>query len=143
MRFIIYTVVNFFMQKLCFRDFTWSFHRQCFWLFNLDLTNDVYSFSTRRMTYVCSRCIERRDSFSIIRAMYFCCNDSDDRISLNWKRFVNSKTIQKIAFHQIANDSSNLTKTICKFRWNDVSLNLEKKNFIKFDEYVFIVWLKI
>ncbi len=58
------TIQIFLMQKLFvtirFRNFAWLFHRQCFWLSSLDSTNDACSLSTHWMTYVCSRCIERR-----------------------------------------------------------------------------------
>jgi hypothetical protein len=41
-------------------DFVWTSYRQYFWLLNLDSASDAYSFSTRRVTYACSRFVERR-----------------------------------------------------------------------------------
>jgi hypothetical protein len=82
---------NFSYAKIVCDD---SFSKFClisssmFWLSSLNSTNDVYSFSTYQMTYVCSWIVERR----------ICLFESD------------SKTNQTISFHQIASDSSNSTR---------------------------------
>ncbi len=125
------TIQVFFLQKLFvtirFRDFAWLFHRQCFWLSSLDSTSDACSFLTRQVTYVCSRCIERR--------MCLWWNDSDDRISSNWERFIIWKRFKNDSDNRILSncerfikldesDLSSLMRTIHECWWDEISSNL-------------------
>jgi hypothetical protein len=80
-----------------FRDFVWSFHRQCF---------DCLV-SNKQMTYARFQFVKQR--------MCSWWDDSNDRISSNWERF--------IIWKQLKNDSN-----------NRISSNCERKRLIKLDE---------
>ncbi len=112
---------NFLIQKLfvtiCSRDLVWSFHRQYF---------DCLV-SSKRMTYTRFRLIERR--------VCFWWDDSNDRISSNWKRFIIWERFKNDSNNRISSncerfikfdksDLSSLMRTIRERWWNEISSNL-------------------
>ncbi len=117
---------NFFVHKffmtIRFRDLVWLFHCQCFWLFSLDLMSDACSFSTRRMTYVCSWCIKQRVLVFDLSSDICAFDEMTQtivfhRIESDSSSENDSKMTQIIAFHQIASDSSNLTRATYQAWW--------------------------
>jgi hypothetical protein len=102
------------------RDHAWSFHRQFCWSFNFTFDEWRMLILDYRVTYACSRFVERRMSVLDLSS------DVYDETSLN---------LTKHFIKLIVSNSSNLTRATHQIWWVKTSSHqIWRKRLIKFDE---------